>query len=137
MITGPKKLVKIANFFSKYFDIKPEVEFKWTDDVNFSECVEFDDGTFEISIQNWLTKEDLVRVIAHEMTHVWQYCRGDLKGLEEKEVYIWKGQMYKHTNSMEEYLLRPWEQEARAFEEICLYWWDNRKKRNELHGKTN
>lgn len=126
MITGPRKLVKRAKFCAKLFNINPTIEIKWTDDEHFSECVNFEDGTYRFLIQKWLHKDQLIQIIGHEMAHVWQYERGSLQSVDATETYIWEGKLYKHTECMEEYLLRPWEMEARALEDYCEWKWSNR-----------
>lgn len=126
MITGPKKLVKRAKFFAELFNIKPTVKFDWSTDEHVSECIEYTDGTFKVLVQDWLEPHDLITTIAHEMVHVWQYHRGDLKSYEKEELYFWKGKLYKHTDDTEEYFLRPWEMEARAYETYCEWKWRHR-----------
>ena len=48
-------------------------------------------------------------VLFHELTHLWQYYRGDLEMTEMGKKYIWKGELYDYTT---EYNDRPWEKEA-------------------------
>ena len=48
-------------------------------------------------------------ILFHEMTHLWQYYRGDLEMIEMGKKYIWKGGLYDCTT---EYNDRPWEKEA-------------------------
>jgi hypothetical protein len=126
VITGPKKLVKRARFFANLFNINPTIDIEYSEEDNFSECVCLEDGTYKLNIQKWLKGEDLLRVMSHEIVHVWQYFRGSLKSNEKNLTYIWENKIYKHTGSMEEYLLRPWEIEARGLEDFCLWKWENR-----------
>lgn len=48
-------------------------------------------------------------IICHEMIHLWQYHRGDLKMLDNGKRYIWKDSIY---DSSTEYNDREWEIEA-------------------------
>ena len=59
------------------------------------------------------TEEELVKVIAHEMTHVKQYEYDDLE-LGVKCQY-WKGEIY--DEEVEGYWFMPWEIEARGYEQ--------------------
>lgn len=45
-------------------------------------------------------------IICHEMIHLWQYHRGDLKMLDNGKRYVWKGSIY---DSSTEYNDREWE----------------------------
>lgn len=129
MITGPKKLVKRAQFIADILGINPTIAMKYTSDKHFSECQEFEDGSFVILIQDWITdKHELMAIIAHEMTHVWQYFTGRLRTVRETQTYIWNDTIYKHSDDMEVYMLRPWELEARGYEEYFVYKWEHRKE---------
>lgn len=48
-------------------------------------------------------------IICHEMIHLWQYHRGDLKMLNNGRQYLWKGRIY---DSSTAYTDREWEIEA-------------------------
>lgn len=126
MIEGPGKLRKRAEFIARLLDINPKVRIKWStpgENEDFSECAECEDGSFEITIQHWMEGQDLIEAIGHEMVHVWQHMRGDLKTLHDERRWIWKGRMYVDSGSMEEYLLRPWELEARSLEAWIEWRW--------------
>ena len=125
-IDGPKKLVKRAIFVARLLDINPAVRLQWSkegDDEDYSECAECEDGSFVITIQHWLEGQNLIEAIGHEMVHVWQHVRGDLITMHDEHRWIWKGQMYVDSGSMEEYFLRPWELEARSLEAWIEWRW--------------
>jgi hypothetical protein len=61
---------------------------------------------FLIEIHNRLSKEDYIKTLFHECTHILQHVRGDLKERAGKQT--WKGMDY--TNA--DYENSPWEQEA-------------------------
>ena len=71
------------------------------------------------------TEQELVQVIAHEMTHVKQYEYDDLE-LGVNQCY-WKGELY--DEKVEGYWFLPWEIEARGYE--MAFWslysdkWEN------------
>jgi hypothetical protein len=126
VINGPKKLVKRAQFVAKLLDIDPEITMEWSDEKDNSYCQEYDDGTFTVGIQKWMEGSMLVESIGHELVHVWQHIRGDLYGFDDEKRWIWKGQMYTDSGTMDEYFLRPWEMEARAYEQWIEWRWRHR-----------
>ena len=54
-------------------------------------------------------KDDIIDIVCHEMIHLNQYQRGDLKLSDDMKTITWKGKQY--DNSMP-YFKRPWEIEA-------------------------
>lgn len=66
--------------------------------------------SFEIEINRGMSKENILQCLAHEMVHVKQYARNELK--DELIMAKWQGKTYKITNSFEDYLNYPWEVEA-------------------------
>ena len=83
-------------------------------------CVE--KGSHEIEIQKGLIEEDFITAIFHEMVHVRQHERGDLKDLGIRKK--WKGEEYLHIfSTTDEYMALPWEEEAyRLQEELYGQW---------------
>jgi len=78
---------------------------------------------FELEIDSRLEHDDFVSCICHEMTHVKQHARGELKDrtLSLKE---WKGEEYITLYStVDEYMALPWEAEAYETQEILLAKW--------------
>lgn len=60
---------------------------------------------------------ELSKVISHEMIHVWQAVRGDLKFDYDNMIFYWKGEKYTQEDlDQMEYYDRPWEAEAKKLE---------------------
>ena len=74
------------------------------DDDNRPRC-------FLIEMHNRLQKEDYLKILFHELVHVYQHVRGDLRDKDAKR--LWKGIDY----SESDYDDQPWEIEAHAMEE--------------------
>lgn len=70
-----------------------------------------------ICIFNDCPDEMLPIVLSHEMVHVHQEVRGDLKHDFERGIFWWKGKAFDEAklNTME-YYSRPWEAEAKFLE---------------------
>lgn len=62
-------------------------------------------------------QDELIRLIAHELTHVNQFEKGELIWTEDDAVY--KGELYRYENDLE-YWFAPWEVEARGMEDAFL-----------------
>lgn len=65
---------------------------------------------FEIEMHNRLNVDDYTSTLLHELWHVYQHVKGDLKDKGEKR--YWKGIDHSHTD----YSDQPWEVEAREME---------------------
>jgi hypothetical protein len=72
---------------------------------------------FEITVDAGLGKRALLIALAHELVHVKQYARGELKYLSSKKLQRFQGKMY---NPEFMYWERPWEIEAFG-RELGLY----------------
>ena len=140
-ITGTKskrirKLVEdAARFFEKEL-IHPrtarilEVTFHFTKlNGAYGFCVYEDSHVkpreFTIEINKGLSKEDIVRTIAHELVHVKQYVKGELK-----ERYVPDKHMMWHDERVDVGLSNfynvPWEVEARKFEDELYMKYESR-----------
>ena len=85
-------------------------------------CVESNDRIFEIEIDQRLKGDDLLTCVFHEMVHVKQGIRGELKDVS----YIatkWKGEEYLNLIYDVEH---PWEEEAYRLQEVILEAWNTR-----------
>ena len=72
-------------------------------------CIELDDNrTFELEIDKNLRLFDFVSTICHEMTHLKQYARSEMKQLDDGRIR-WKKVVYP---SGYDYDKSPWEKEA-------------------------
>jgi hypothetical protein len=62
--------------------------------------------------------DHILQTLAHEMVHVKQFARGELRDLmSEKDLVNWKGKRYKASNDNDkEYRNYPWEIEAYSLE---------------------
>ena len=86
-------------------------------------CLNRNRREFELEIDSRLGYEDFVSCICHEMTHVKQHARGELKDktLSLKE---WKGaEWITLYSTVDEYMALPWEAEAYEQQEILLEKW--------------
>lgn len=73
---------------------------------------------FIVSIQPNLTKKMTLFVLAHEMVHVKQYAKGELKDMIRSNMVKYLGELY--DDEKISYWNHPWEQEARN-NELILY----------------
>lgn len=83
-------------------------------------CVE--KGNHEIEVQTGLIEEDFMTAMFHEMVHVRQHERGDLKDYGIRKA--WKGEEHITIfSTTDEYMALPWEEEAyRLQEEMYIKW---------------
>lgn len=84
-----------------------------------------DQGVATISINRSLKGAALFVCVAHEMTHISQYLRGDLESIDHKR-FRWKKKIYKFSNkkmrnlSEKKYRKLPWEKEAYKYSESLI-----------------
>jgi hypothetical protein len=71
-------------------------------------CTMLDKRVFEIEVDKNLRLFDFVSTLTHEMTHLKQYARGELKPLNDGRTQ-WKRKIYSENTSYED---SPWEKEA-------------------------
>ena len=67
---------------------------------------------FEIEIHNRLTPKDYIQTLLHELWHVYQHVKGDLK--DKHGIRLWKGADHSATD----YDDQPWEKQAHLMEKI-------------------
>jgi len=70
--------------------------------------------SFEIEMHNRMDVQNYTTILLHELWHVYQHVKGDLKDRGEKR--YWRGIDHSYTD----YSDQPWEQEAREME-VKLY----------------
>ena len=80
---------------------------------------------FRIELEKTLDEMSLLRTLAHEMVHVWQYASGKLR-LYQDGRHRFEGRVY---SSNTNYLERPWEDEAYELEEVLVKEWLERGKK--------
>ena len=69
---------------------------------------------FIITINKNLNKKQTLFALAHEMVHVKQYAKGELKDYVRVDKIKWKNEIHDLTNS--DYWFQPWEIEAHGME---------------------
>ena len=67
---------------------------------------------FEIEIHNRLSVEEYTKTLLHELWHILQHVRGDLR--DKRNQRLWKGIDHSETD----YSDQPWELEAQRMEEV-------------------
>jgi hypothetical protein len=83
---------------------------------------------FTITVDPDLGKRNMLLVIAHEMVHVKQYAKGEMKDYIRMDRVKWKGKVY--NESVIDYWEHPWEIEAHGREKGLYYKFiDNLKKK--------
>jgi len=83
-------------------------------------CLARTNREFELEIDSRLSHDDFVSAIAHEMVHVKQHARNELKDID-LTCKSWKGQEYISLYStVEDYMALPWEEEAYRLQEELL-----------------
>jgi hypothetical protein len=106
-------------------------------DVNHKWYIEFNDSKLEghsfagaatidrnnravLYLHSRLTIDGMLMVIAHEVVHLAQICKGDL--IPMYGFQIWKGKEYISlpADSPDYFKAQPWEKEAREFEPLLL-----------------
>ena len=97
----------------KYFNIEidlckiPEKVQGW--------CMEIDKNCSHIQIDKRLEGDDFITCVLHELVHVKQQFKGELKEMKGIEK-MWKGEVYIGID----YLNLPWEKEAYHMQEVLL-----------------
>jgi len=82
-------------------------------------CLDCDDRYFELEIDSRLKGDDLLTCVFHEMVHVKQGVRNELKDIN----YFakkWKGEEYVNIEYDYDH---PWEEEAYRLQEVILEAW--------------
>lgn len=69
---------------------------------------------FEIEIHNRMTVEEYTKTLLHELWHILQHVRGDLR--DKRNQRLWKGIDHSQTD----YSDQPWELEAQRMEEVLF-----------------
>lgn len=120
-IESPKKfnVENLINFVAKELGISEEAELTICYNDILLDKLSTKDLEYEALLQNTLpnkyvlyVKENvsgLQFILCHEMIHLYQYDRGDLKMSSDFKTITWKGKEY--TNDLD-YSKREWEKEA-------------------------
>jgi len=75
-----------------------------------NDCFELDDREYEININKNVSKDDFITAIFHEMVHVKQYIKNEMKDYNYKNWF--------------EYISLPVEKEAYKLQEVLLKQWN-------------
>lgn len=131
--TSDELIVMALQFYGKfllgrlYDKVRVTVEFEAfkRDNPDYAYCMVDDVESrrpreFIITVNRRLNRRDLLQALAHEMVHVKQYAKGDLKDLwRPARMVNWRGTRY--NTETEDYWFTPWEIEAYGMEQ-GLYW---------------
>jgi len=86
-------------------------------DCNYIDCENRLPRDFEIRVDTKLSNRDFVATIVHEMIHVKQYARGELRDLVTMlDVCNWKGRRI--DSQKVDYFDLPWEVEAHKYQYV-------------------
>jgi len=84
-------------------------------------CLARTNREFEVLIDKRLKGDDFITAITHEMVHVKQHARGELKDTNILALKKWKGDDYiAMYSTVDEYMELPWEAEAYDLQEKLL-----------------
>jgi hypothetical protein len=132
VILGPNGLRNAAAFYANELGILDAdatvlIERKFLNGENDGFVVALpSEGAYFITLHRGETPRDIYETLAHEMVHVAQYIRGDLK--DDKNTINFRGIDYPAKCSIEEELYRPWELEAYALQMGLYYKWMIKKE---------
>ena len=100
------------------FDISIKFSNCMENNSAYGYCMQTDDNrTFEIEIDRNLRMYDFVSTLCHELTHLKQYARGEMRQLDDGRTR-WKKKVYPEGF---DYMKSPWEKEAfRVEKELAL-----------------
>ena len=108
---------ELLNFCAEELDIPEDVSLMLVQNEKLLESLS-KDVEFEALLQNPIEKQFILftrdktisqYIICHEMVHMDQYCRGDLKTSHDFREVTWKGENFDNSVPYED---REWEQEA-------------------------
>jgi hypothetical protein len=138
---GKREIKYIINFFGKLLlgrqlgkFVSVEVLFLKLEDNLLGLCgpVDFDyknHREFEILIDNRQNKKNQILTLAHEMCHLKQYARGELKNYSD-DIYKWMGKTVRIPN--DKYKNMPWEKEANLSEGYLYDFYKQHLKNNNI-----
>lgn len=118
--------ITVVNWFAKKYlldydleiiiehkNLKEDEVYGYCDISQYEECTE-NPRSFLVEMEKTLKIDDYIKVLIHELYHVFQFCRGDLKIKQCKR--YWKGMIIEDL----EYVNQPHEIEAEE-QELLLY----------------
>lgn len=78
---------------------------------------------FVIKVEKDLPHKDVLCVIAHELEHVRQFARGELRN-EHRKLYYWKPSMAYFVETRKNHKKLPWEKQAFRSEKWLLHFYE-------------
>ena len=77
---------------------------------------------FEVQLNTKLSREHTLYALGHELVHVRQFAKGELKQMARELKIKWKKKKYNALDQEDhlKYWSLPWEMEARAYEEVLM-----------------
>ena len=96
-VNGGKKYQRkyaedLAWFVCKKFNMEPTVDIcirDLTSEGSLGFCLEADDNEYEVDVNKNLRLRELLITLAHEIVHVKQYERGEMKELSNSAISYW------------------------------------------------
>lgn len=82
---------------------------------------------FIIVVEKELKREEVLRVIAHELEHVRQFARGELRN-EHCKLYYWKPSQAYYRETYKNHERLPWEKQAYYSEKWLLHFYEEHCK---------
>ena len=85
---------------------------------------------FTVRLDTEMPRQTQFKILAHELTHVKQYARGELFDTCRLDKIRWKRRMYAYPDKVSNrvYMKWPWEVEARKMEQVLYKKWVNRSE---------
>ena len=120
-IESPKKfnVETLLNFLAEKLNIKEDVELSVAYNDSLLNRLSNENVEYSALLQNPVPKQyflfvksdinELQYILCHEMVHLSQYERGDLKISSDYKTITWKGNVFDNSH---DYACREWEQEA-------------------------
>lgn len=90
-----------------------EVNFDGEFDNDGAGYAVYDEDEASVYINPSLSKDQIIKTFFHEMVHIKQYVKGELKSGVGKNPSRWMGEIYETS-----YMDSPWEQEAYELETV-------------------
>ena len=102
-------------YFSKFKYFNIEIDLTKIKGEVQGWCMEVDKNASHIEIDKRLKDDDFITCVLHELVHVKQQFKGELKEMNGIEK-MWKGEVH----ICIDYMNLPWEKEAYAMHEVLL-----------------
>ena len=111
---------RLANSLDIVIELIPNLNSK---EGVYGDCIWEDDYNrpkeFTIRVDSKLNPRNIAETVAHEMVHVKQWAKGEMKELVSQNKTKFKGELFGDT----EYWFRPWEIEAHGIEKGLFVKW--------------